>query len=168
MYLFLTPSKTNARVLSHQGSHTTCNLTQSEVSQQTYVRTLETGLGVVLGKNSDLQWGGGGQKKGCRPRAKFTPLVGKGGWEGEKRLTSQQQEPITLMAAILDIKSPSDTLICLFSQRHFPSKDILFPPHLPASRNLPNRSIGCPWRELSCDLFRAIVLSEQFMPKVLL
>ena len=64
IYLFLTPSKTDGRVPSQEGASTTSNLTYSEVSQQTYVQKLLTSLGVVIGKNSDLQWGGGIRKKG--------------------------------------------------------------------------------------------------------
>ena len=37
-YLFLTPSKTDARVPSQQSAPTTCYLTYWEVSQQTYVQ----------------------------------------------------------------------------------------------------------------------------------
>ena len=86
LYLFLTPSKTNARVLSHQGSHTTCNLTYSEVSQQTYVQTLLTGLGVVLGKNSDLQWEGGGVDKRVSPKGEIHPFSRERGLGGREKI----------------------------------------------------------------------------------
>ena len=55
MYLFLTPSKTDGGVNSQQGAPTTCNLTYWEVSQQPYVQTLLTSLGVVKGQNSALK-----------------------------------------------------------------------------------------------------------------
>ena len=39
---------------------TTYNLTYWEISQeQTYVQRLLVSLGVVIGQNSDLHWGGG-------------------------------------------------------------------------------------------------------------
>ena len=50
--------------------------------------------------------GGGGLEKRVSPKGEIHPLVGEGGLEGEKRLAAWQQEPITLIAAILDIKSP--------------------------------------------------------------
>ena len=58
--LFLTPSKTGGRVPSQQGAPTTSNRTYWEVSRQTYVQTLLASLGVVIGRNSALQWGGEG------------------------------------------------------------------------------------------------------------
>ena len=51
-------------------------------------------------------WGGGGLEKRVSPKGEIHPLVGEGGLEEEKRLAAWQQEPITLIAAILDIKSP--------------------------------------------------------------
>ena len=50
IYLFLTPSKTDGRILSQQGVPTTCNLTYWEVSEQTYVQTLLASLGLVIGR----------------------------------------------------------------------------------------------------------------------
>ena len=50
--------------------------------------------------------GGGGLEKRVSPKGEIHPLVGEGGLEEEKRLAAWQQEPITLIAAILDIKSP--------------------------------------------------------------
>ena len=85
IYLFLTPSKTNARVLSHQGSHTTCNLTYSEVSQQTYVRTLETGLGVVLGKIRTFS-GEGGLEKRVSPKGEIHPFSRERGLGGREKV----------------------------------------------------------------------------------
>ena len=52
--MYLTPSKTDGRVPSQQGAPTTYNLTYWEVSQQTYVQTLLSSLGVVIGQNSVL------------------------------------------------------------------------------------------------------------------
>ena len=63
IYLSLTLSKTDGRVPSQQGAPTTCNLTYWEVSQQTYVQTLLSSLGVVIGQNSEPSSGGRVHKK---------------------------------------------------------------------------------------------------------
>ena len=43
---------------SMHGAPTTCNLTDWEVSQQTYLQTLRASLVVAKGHNSDLKWEG--------------------------------------------------------------------------------------------------------------
>ena len=64
IYLFLSPSKTDRRVPSQKGvPSTTCNPTYRELSQQTYIQTLLNSLGVVKGRNSAFQLGGGGMSE---------------------------------------------------------------------------------------------------------
>ena len=58
--LFFTLSKTDREFpAAQQGASTTYNLTYWEVSQRAYVQTLLASLGVVIRKNSALQWGWG-------------------------------------------------------------------------------------------------------------
>ena len=121
IYLFPTPSKTDGRVPSQQGAPTTYNLTYWEVSQQMYIQTLLGSLAVVIGQNSGLSLEGGGGENDKK-------LGGdKGFWQIAHSSCSRHQ-------------ISSDTLHCP-SQEHFPSKDILFFPNLPASKNWPVEQI---------------------------
>ena len=88
---------------------------------------------------------GGGQvrKKGVA-QGPNSPFSGGGGFGGGEKVSSMAARAYHPDSSYSRHQIPSNTLICLFSRRRFPSKDILFPPHIPASRNLPNRSIGCP------------------------
>ena len=152
IYLFLTPSKTNGRIASQQGAPTTCNLTYCEFSQQTYVQTLLASLGVVIGQTSALQWRG-------RRRGKAAPLEnwvwpegeihwlhwgagrGRGFWHWIAHTSYYRHYT----------PSPLKTPWSVYSRQHFPSKDKLFFPNLPASDELDEEQIlrgtdpfGCP------------------------
>ena len=134
IYLFLTPSKTNRRIASQQGAPTTCNLTYCEFSQQTYVQTLLVSLGVVIGQTSALQWRG-------RRRGKAAPLEnwvwpegeihwlhwgagrGRGFWHWIAHTSYYRHYT----------PNPLKTPWSVYSWQHFPSKDKLFFPNLPAS-----------------------------------
>ena len=142
IYLFLTPSKTNGRIASQQGAPTTCNLTYWEFSQQTYVQTLLASLGVVIGQTSALQWRG-------RRRGKAAPLEnwvwpegeihwlhwgagrGRGFWHWIAHTSYYRHYT----------PNPLKTPWSVYSWQHFPSKDKLFFPNLPASDELAEEQI---------------------------
>ena len=146
IYLFLTPSKTNGRIASQQGAPTTCNLTYCEFSQQTYVQTLLASLGVVIGQTSALQWRG-------RRRGKAAPLEnwvwpegeihwlhwgagrGRGFWHWIAHTSYYRHYT----------PNPLKTPWSVYSRQHFPSKDKLFFPNLPASDEFFIR-LGRGWR----------------------
>ena len=142
IYLFLTPSKTNGRIASQQGAPTTCNLTYCEFSQQTHVQTLLASLGVVIGQTSALQWRG-------RRREKAAPLEnwvwpegeihwlhwgagrGRGFWHWIAHTSYYRHYT----------PNPLKTPWSVYSWQHFPSKDKLFFPNLPASDELAEEQI---------------------------
>ena len=142
IYLFLTPSKTNGRTASQQGAPTTCNLTYCEFSQQTYVQTLLASLGVVIGQTSALQWRG-------RRRVKAAPLEnlvwpegaihwlhwgagrGRGFWHWIAHTSYYRHYT----------PNPLKTPCIVYSWQHFPSKDKLSFPNLPASDELAEEQI---------------------------
>ena len=101
IYLFLTPSKTDGRISSQQGTPTTSNLTYWEVSQQTKVQTLLASLVVDIGRNSALQRGVG--------------RGGGGGGGGGRFLTNSTYQ----LFETPKNQIPSDTLNCLFPSNNF-------------------------------------------------
>ena len=117
-YLFLTPSKTDEEAPSQQGAPSTFNLTYWEVSQQTFKIQIQLFSGGGEGFYGNWVWPKG-----------YIHLF-SGGW-GER------------LRGFWQIAHSSYSTHQITSDTHnFPiSKDILFCPNLPASKNLPEEQI---------------------------
>ena len=105
-------------------------------------------LGVVIGQNSDLNFGGGARKdNGCDRRAQFTPSVVK-----------------EHIAPILHIKYPQTA-----KAYNTPSRGISLLPNLPVSKKLPEEQIFCGADPLGSQaLCHVLLVSSPFFIYLLL
>ena len=115
-------SKTDGRVPNQKVAPTTCNLTNVRRGRRAKLRP-------------SVEGGGGGVEKWVWPKAKFTPSVGGGVGARGKRCYCQIAH-----SSYSRLQNTSNTTNCLFPSSTA-SKGILFLPHLPVSKNLPEEQI---------------------------
>ena len=107
--------------------------------------------------------GGGRVRKKGVAQGRNSPFSGGGGFGGGEKVSSMAARAYHPDSSHSRHQIPSNTLICLFPSDAFLPRTYYFLHISQPAEICRTDRLGAPWRELSCDLFRAIVLSEQFM-----